>query len=279
MKKNLREMGRAILNTLLLIYSLLSIYPILWMIMNSFKENSEFMVNNMSFPTKLIFMNYLNAFKTSKMNIYYINSIVASTFSISLIVIFIFYNWVCIKSIRFLLVKKLLYMVFFIFGMLIPTHSLLIPLFTQFKLMGLLNSRAALILTYCGYNLPAGIFLVEGFMHSVPRALEEAAYIDGASMARTMVRIILPMTKPVLVTSVILAFINIWNEMPFALVLASKDSLRTIPIGLANFSGEFSVNYTQLLAGSILATLPVIIVYALFNSQIVKGMVSGSVKG
>src|SRR5690554_3287928 len=88
--KNLREMGRAILNTLLLIYSLLSIYPILWMIMNSFKENSEFMVNNMSFPTKLIFMNYLNAFKTSKMNIYYINSIVASTFSISLIVIFIF---------------------------------------------------------------------------------------------------------------------------------------------------------------------------------------------
>lgn len=275
--KNLREIGRAILNTLLLIYSLLSIYPILWMIMNSFKENSEFMVNNMSFPTKLIFMNYLNAFKTSKMNIYYINSIVASTFSISLIVIFIFTIGYVLN--RYVFVgKKLLYMVF-IFGMLIPTHSLLIPLFTQFKLMGLLNSRAALILTYCGYNLPAGIFLVEGFMHSVPRALEEAAYIDGASMARTMVRIILPMTKPVLVTSVILAFINIWNEMPFALVLASKDSLRTIPIGLANFSGEFSVNYTQLLAGSILATLPVIIVYALFNSQIVKGMVSGSVKG
>ena len=98
-------------------------------------------------------------------------------------------------------------------------------------------------------------------------------------MARTMLEIILPMTKPVLVTSVLLAFINMWNEMPFALVLASKDSLRTIPIGLANFSGEFSVNYTQLLAGSILATLPVIILYALFNGQIVKGMVSGSVKG
>ncbi len=222
-------------------------------------------------------MNYVNAFNTSKMDIYYINSIVVSIFSIALIVIFVFTIGYVLNRYQFF-GKRFLYIVF-LFGMLIPTHSLLIPLFTQFKLMGLLNSRVTLILTYCGYNLPAGIFLVEGFMHSVPRELEEAAYIDSASMARTMLEIILPMTKPVLVTSVLLAFINIWNEMPFALVLASKDSLRTIPIGLANFSGEFSVNYTQLLAGSILATLPVIILYALFNGQIVKGMVSGSVKG
>lgn len=272
--KNLR---RGTVNLFLLIYSILSIYPIFWMIMNSFKENGEFMVNNMSFPKKLVFMNYVNAFNTSKMDIYYINSIVVSIFSIALIVIFVFTIGYVLNRYQFF-GKRFLYIVF-LFGMLIPTHSLLIPLFTQFKLMGLLNSRVTLILTYCGYNLPAGIFLVEGFMHSVPRELEEAAYIDSASMARTMLEIILPMTKPVLVTSVLLAFINIWNEMPFALVLASKDSLRTIPIGLANFSGEFSVNYTQLLAGSILATLPVIILYALFNGQIVKGMVSGSVKG
>ena len=273
----LRKFRKSILNIFLLGYSLLSIYPLLWMIMNSFKKNSEFMVNNMSFPKNLNFMNYVDAFMTSKMNIYYINSIIVSTVSIFLILIIIFSIGYVFS--RYIFVGRRLMYVLFLFGMLIPTHSLLIPLFTQYKLMGLLNSRMALILTYCGYNLPAGIFLVEGFVHSIPRELEEAAYIDGANMIDTMLKIILPITKPVLVTSMLLAFINIWNEMPFALVLASKDSLRTIPIGLANFSGEFSVNYTQLLAASVLATLPVIIIYGLFNNQIVNGMVSGSVKG
>ena len=163
--------------------------------------------------------------------------------------------------------------------MLIPIYALLIPIFVEFKSLGLLNKRYTLILPYIAFALPVAVFLVESSVASVPIEIEEAACIDGSSFLHTMFAIVMPMCRPVLSTSAILTFLNTWNEFPLALVLIRSNSLKTMPIGLTNFVGSYTVNYPLMLAALVVSTLPVVIMYLLFYNQIMKGMTAGAVKG
>jgi raffinose/stachyose/melibiose transport system permease protein len=123
------------------------------------------------------------------------------------------------------------------------------------------------------------VFLIESFIGSIPIELEEAALIDGSSMIRTMFTIIMPLCRPVLATVVILTFMNTWNEFPFALVLIRDNALKTIPIGLRNFQGAYTAQYTQFMAGMAVSLIPVMVVYILFYKKIIVGMTAGTVKG
>jgi len=277
MGKNSKRLTFAIRNVLLIVYSLVSIYPMIWTVINSFKERWQFSVDNMGLPNRLAFENYANAIAASHMDVYVINSIIASAISMTLILTVSFVTGYLLSRYTFK-ANPVIYGMFLL-GMLIPMHSLLIPLFIQFSRLGLIDNLFMLGVAYCATGLPVSVFLIAGYVKTIPRDMEEAAYIDGANLFQVMFRIIFPMTKPVISTVVIMAFLGAWNEFPFALILLSKQNLKTIPIGMANFSGEFSVEYTQLLAASIMATLPVLIVYAIFNKQIVAGMTAGAVKG
>jgi raffinose/stachyose/melibiose transport system permease protein len=276
-QKGRKYSKKTIIYLVLIIYSLINAYPILWMILNSFKSNIEFAKNSFSFPVQLLVENYKTAWETAHLDTYFLNSLIVSVVAVA-ITVFIGalasyflarfkYKW-----------GKFTYS-FFVFGLLIPIHATLVPMFLLMKSLGLLNTHIGLILPYIAFNLPITIFILVSFMKAFPEDIEESAIMDGAGVFRIFWSIILPMTRPALATVVILNFIHNWNEFSFALVLINDEALKTLPLGLANFAGQYTTNYGAQMAGLSLAIIPTIIIYMLLEEHLVKGMTAGAVKG
>lgn len=266
-----------IINVPVILISISCIFPIFWMLYNSVKSESEFALDKLALPTNINFDNYIEAIRIGKMQNYFFNSIFNATITVIAVVLFSFFIAYFISRYEFK-GKRIIYYLF-LFGMLIPIHSLLIPIFIQFSRLDLLNKRYTLLLPYVAFGMPLAIFLFDSFIKTIPIEVEEAAIIDGCGTFSRIMLIVFPLCKPVISTVVVLSFLGAWNEFPFALTLLTSNEFKTIPIGLANFSGQYSTSYTPLLAGLVIATLPVIIIYILFNKQIVKGMTAGAVKG
>ncbi len=275
--KILKIASQTFINLFMVIFSITCLFPLIWMFYSSLKTQKEFSLDIISLPGILHFDNYMEAIKVGKMHMFFGNSLFNSVFSVVLIIIIGFVIAYFLSRYNFKM-RNLIY-VLFLFGMLVPVHSLLIPLFIQFKVLWLLDKRFTLILPYVAFGLPMAIFLFESFIKSVPVEIEEAAYLDGSNTSTIIFKIVLPVCRPVLSTILILSFLNSWNEFPFALILLRKQSLKTIPIGLSNFNGAYSVNYPQLMAAMVIAVLPVFIIYLLASKRIIEGMTAGSVKG
>ncbi|MDR2758388.1 MAG: carbohydrate ABC transporter permease [Spirochaetaceae bacterium] len=272
-----RTAGGIILNVFILAFSLLSIFPFVWMLYSSLKTEAEFALNIISLPQKPIFSNYINAIRTGHMGEYALNSLFNCVITVVLVA-FATYIVAYFLS-RYNFKGRTLVYGLFVAGMLIPVHSLMVPIFVEYRVAGLLNSRLTLLPVYLSFGMPMAVFLIESFIGSIPIELEEAALIDGSSMVRTMFTIIMPLCRPVLATVVILTFMNTWNEFPFALVLIRDNALKTIPIGLRNFQGAYTAQYTQFMAGMAVSLIPVMVVYILFYKRIIVGMTAGTVKG
>jgi len=257
--------------------SLSCIFPVIWLLYSSLKTNREFSQDIISLPAIPQFSNYVRAFTSANLGVLSLNSGFNAVISMGLVILIAF-------TIAYLLARfpfkgnRVIYYLF-LFGMLIPIHALLVPVFIQFKAMGLFNTRMTLIFPYVAFNLPFSLFLIEGYIRGIPKDLDEAAFMEGSGIIRTMFSIIFPCTKPVIVAVALLAFINNWNEYPFALVLINSQKLKTIPLGLVSFKGEYSTDYPLQMAGIVIATLPIIGIYLGFNRKIIKGMTEGSVKG
>jgi len=275
--KILKLATQAIINLFMILFSITCIFPLIWMLYSSLKTQQEFSLDIISLPKVLHFDNFIAAIKIGKMHMFFGNSLFNSVVSVILIIIIGFVVAYFLSRYNFKL-RNLIYIVF-LFGMLVPVHSLLIPLFIQFKVLWLLDKRFTLILPYVAFGLPMAIFLFESFIKSTPVEIEEAAYLDGSSTSTIIFKIVFPVCRPVISTILILSFLNAWNEFPFALILLRKQSLKTLPIGLSNFNGAYTVNYPQLMAAMVIAVLPVIIIYLLSSKRIIEGMTAGSVKG
>ena len=167
----------------------------------------------------------------------------------------------------------------FLMGMLIPIHSLMVPIYIIFSRTNLSNHWFTLLFPYVAFALPMSIFLVQGYVKGIPVELEEAAAIDGSSFSKTMFGIILPVCKPILVTVAIINVFSCWNEFSFALILIKDRILYTVPLGLKQFTGQFSSDYPKMMAAMLLTMSPVVVFYFAFSKQIIKGMVAGAVKG
>ncbi|MCG8480213.1 MAG: carbohydrate ABC transporter permease [Spirochaetales bacterium] len=273
----LKRLHGALINTVAAALAFISIFPMVWMVSTSLKTQQEFVIDTVSLPDTLAFENYRAAIETGRILTFFGNSVVTTILSVSLIVIIGFVTGYLLARYRFP-GRKVLFTLF-LSGMLIPVHGLLVPIFIQFRNLGLLNRRFTLLFPYVAFGLPLAIFLFESFVRSIPVEMEEAACIDGLNLTQVMFRIILPMTVPIMATVIVMSFLHWWNEFPFALVLLSDDSLKTLPIGLANFKGAYSTNYTQLMAALVIAATPVIVVYLFFYRHIMTGMIAGAVKG
>ena len=166
-----------------------------------------------------------------------------------------------------------------VMGMMIPVYGLIVPVFMQEKLLGILNTRLSLIPVYTAVELPLAVLIIDSYLKGIGIELEEAAEVDGASLLQIMYRIMLPVCKPVMVTIAILTFMHAWNEFPFARVLLIRDGLKTIPIGLTYFTSQYTTDYTLLLAALALATLPLLALYLFSFKSIMQGMMAGAVKG
>lgn len=272
-----RYTASIIANAVLILFSLSCIFPIVWMIYSSLKTSPEFNRSIIELPEKLMFDNYVNAIRISHMDTYFVNSLLNALAALVFVIFISFILGYFLSRFQFK-GRKLIYLII-LAGMLIPIPSLMIPLFIQFKTLGLFDQRFTLIIPYVAFGLPISTFLVESFIKGIPIDIEEAAVIDGSGFLRKLFTIVMPLSVPILTTISILQFFNKWNEFPFALILVNSEHLKTIPLGLINFSSQYSTDYPMKMAALTLAILPVILIYLIFNKKIIEGMIAGAVKG
>lgn len=262
---------------LLAAFAVTTLFPLIWMFYSSFKTNQDIALGTFSLPTVWHWQNYVDAWQTAKIGTYFLNSVFVSIGAIAATI-------VAGASAAFILAKfpfrlRGLVYGFFIVGMLIPLQSVLVPLFIQMRDFKLLDSPWSLILSYTAFGLPITIFLMESFIRSFPDSILEAAILDGASIRRIFLSLVLPMSQPVVATVAILNFLNNWKEFSFALIFLTTDEKKTLPLGLYNFLGAYTADYAGLMAALMIASVPLLVLYFLLQEQIIRGMTAGAVKG
>ncbi|MDE6905917.1 MAG: carbohydrate ABC transporter permease [Lachnospiraceae bacterium] len=267
------------LNLLMLLFSISCIFPLVWMFYSSLKTKRVFNADIMGLPKSPTFSNYQKIMTNAD---YHIGqsmwaSVRTTVISIFFIALFGFIVGYILSRIKFK-GNRLLY-IMFLMGMLIPVHSLLVPIYVAFNKTGLGNQWFTLIIPYVAFGMPIAVFLVEGFIKAIPVELEEAAAIDGSSFTRTLFSIILPVAKPILVTIAIIQTFSCWNEFSFALVLIKDVKLQTVPLAMTMFKGQFASDYPKIMSAMLTTMAPVVVLYFAFSKQIIKGMVAGAVKG
>lgn len=263
--------------TVLTIFAIVNAYPIIWMVINSFKSEKEFAVNQFGLPSEFVFENYISAWKSANLGTLFTNSIFICVLATILTVIIGAFASYFLARFKYKM-NKVVY-TFFIFGMLIPIHATLVPMFILMRNIGLLNTPITLLFPYIAFHLPITIFILTSFMKAFPKDIEESAIMDGCGIFRIFWSIILPMSRPALATVLILNFIYNWNEFSFALVLINDPTLQTLPLGLASFAGQFTTNYGAQMAGLSMSLIPILAFYLLLEKEIVNGMTAGAVKG
>lgn len=276
-KKVGKSIGKVICNGLLLVFSFSCIFPMVWIFYSSFKTQAEFTQSSTALPQALNLKNYISVFTQTKLGMYMLNSARNTILSVLIIIVFSFLVGYVLSRYRFR-GRSLIYN-YFIMGMLIPVHALLVPMYVQLRQSGLTNHWYTLLFPYVAFGLPISIMLIESYIASIPKELEEAAAIDGCGFFRCLFQIVFPLAMPILSTVAIIQFFAVWNEFSFSLILVNSDTLRTVPVGLTMFKSAYTVDYPRLMAGIMTTTLPVMILYFVFSKRIIEGMVAGAVKG
>ena len=267
------------LNLVLFLFSASCIFPLVWMFSSSLKVKRVFNADIIGLPKDPTISNYVKIMTNQDYHISasMFNSVRTTVLSLFFIVLFGFVVGYILARIKFK-GNRILY-IMFLMGLLIPVHSLLVPIYVVFNKTGLGNQWFTLIIPYVAFGLPIAVFLVEGFIKAIPIELEEAAAIDGSSFTRTLFSIILPVTKPILVTIAIIQTFSCWNEFSFALVLIKDVTLQTVPLAMTMFKGQFASDYPKIMSAMLTTMAPIVILYFAFSKQIIKGMVAGAVKG
>jgi raffinose/stachyose/melibiose transport system permease protein len=268
---------KTIINVIIALFSLSCIFPFAWMINSALKTNNEFMNDSIGLAQHPQFSNFINALQTGDFLRNFMNSLVLSLINVVLTMIcsFIVAYFLSRYQFRF---RNLLYLLF-VAGMVIPVLSLLVPIFVQFKTLHLLDHWYTLILPYVAFSMPFSVIVLENYIQSIPRELDEAAYLEGCTTFQLLRYIMIPMCKPVLSIVVITAFINAWNEFPFSLVLINDEKYRTLSLGIRMFNSAHTVNYPLYIAALLISIIPVVTIYLLFSKRIMDGMTVGAVKG
>jgi raffinose/stachyose/melibiose transport system permease protein len=259
------------------IFLSMTFLPLIWLIISSFKTNFEFETQPFSLPEVWQWKNYANALEMGGLARLFINSVIVATLATILNSIVASMGAFAIARENFRFKEGLLNII--VAGILMPIIAFMVPYFKIISGLHLYDSLFALILTYCAINIPITVFLIHGFMQSIPAELEEAAIIDGCSFSQRFSHIIFPLTKPGLVTAGTFVFIFCWNEFIYALLLTSSESSRTIQLGIQFFRSQFVIDYTSMLAAIVITMIPTIVVYIFLHDKIISGLTAGAVKG
>ena len=256
---------------------LVALFPIVWVVLSSFKTNREILSNGLQLPSTFSFSGYKQALEMAPILKFFVNSIIVSFASTAL-------NVFILAMAGYVFAKKKFRFKNLIFGilslsMVIPSTALMSPVYTVITKLHLYDTKMALILVYTALNMPISLMILRSAFAAIPTELEEAAYIDGAGFFRTFWQVMMPCAKGGLASAAVLAFLGSWNEFTFALLLTSSTSTRTLPLSLSYFTSQFSFNYTAMFAAITIAVLPSIIVFSIFQEQVCSSLTAGSVKG
>jgi raffinose/stachyose/melibiose transport system permease protein len=275
---NKRKLSGALLLILLTIIGLIQLYPLIWLILVSFKNNNEIFGGNvLGLPEFWRFSNYKSALVAGHIATYFKNSVIVSASTIIISDILIVTASYAITRMKWKFSKIVL--TIFLLGMMIPIHSTLLPLFLILRTFHILNTRLSLIIPYIAFALPMGVFVMTSFIEGIPRELEEAACIDGCNIYQIFFRVILPLLKPPIATISIFTYLSSWNELMFANTFLDSSKLKTLTVGIMSMAGQYTTEWGPILAGLVIGTLPTIIIYVLFSNQVQKSLMAGAVKG
>ncbi|TPI08695.1 carbohydrate ABC transporter permease [Mesorhizobium sp. B4-1-3] len=261
---------------LLAVNAVIMIYPLFVMVASSFKTNAEIFSSPLSLPTHFSTANLEKVWTETNFVRYLANSVGITVASVALILLFSTLAGYAIARYQFRLSSLVL--MFFLSGMTVPLKLAIIPLFIQLDTLGLVDSYLGLVLVYVAMGIPSAVFIMTGFLRTLPRELEESARMDGASELRIMWSIMLPLARPALVIVAIQNAVPIWNDFFFPLVLITSDNLKTLPQGLTVFVGEFTTDWGVLFTGLTLAALPITLLYIVLSKQFISGITQGAVK-
>lgn len=265
--------------TFLTFFAGISLYPLFWLLLYSFKDNEEILSTNpYGLPMVWRFDNYVKAMTQFDLPLYFMNSIIVAFTSMLIGTVVALLFGYAIARMRFKFATPL--RIYVILGMFIPVQVYIIPLILQVNRLNLTGSLWAVITPYIAMGLPFSILVLYGFYRQLPIELEESAFLDGASIFHTFVRIILPLMKPSIAALVIYQFMQYWNEFTLALLLLQDPELKTLPLGLATFVGQFSTQWGPTGATLVIASIPVIIMYIIFSDKVEEAMSATSgIKG
>ncbi|MEX2543252.1 MAG: carbohydrate ABC transporter permease [Trueperaceae bacterium] len=274
---NLRNLSsKSLIQIILITHTVVILYPIVMMGLTAFKSTREIFRNPFGLPDVWSLANFIRVWEQTNFTLYFRNSVVVTSGAILLILVLGVMASYALARYQFK-GNELLYL-FFLSGLMLPLKLAVIPLFIQFKSMGLTNNLLGLVCIYAAEGLPSAVFILTGFLRTLPRDLESAARIDGASEFQTLFRVMLPLIRPALVIVAIYNLVPVWNDFFFPLVFIQSESLKTLPLGLTVFMGQYSTDWAVLFAGLTVAALPVIALYVIMSRQFIRGLTAGALK-
>lgn len=253
-------------------------FPVYWMVSTSFKAPAEVLVASPSIlPTSFSLENYFMAFEKE----YFIGSIINSAIVVAVtVVISLFLAMTASFALARMKFKgKSTLTVLLLLVQMVPLTALIIPLFLQLSSLGLVNTQPGLIMTYIAFVLPFVIWTLRGFLAGIPQELEEAALVDGCSRPKAFIYIIFPLMAPGLVATGVYAFIQAWNEFLLAYIIMSSQENQTLPVWLAGFTTRTGTDWGPLMAASVIAAIPAVVLFLIFQKKLAVGVTAGAVKG
>ncbi|MGN6714154.1 carbohydrate ABC transporter permease [Anaerocolumna jejuensis] len=263
---------------IVLLLAILFFMPFFLVIINSLKESQEFVANPFSWPVKVKWSNYANAFQTMNFSHAFLNSLIICVIATAFSAVLSAMNAYVLSRKKWK-INKIIFMLL-VAAMVIPFQVIMIPLVKIYgSWFGLTNNILLVTLLHIGLNIPFPTFLYCGFVGGIPEELDEAAVIDGASSERTFFKIIFPLLKPITITCVVFTALSIWNDYILASTFLSLKEVKTLPLMTYAFLTTHSADYSPMMAGLVLTMLPVLILYLVGQRYIIEGIVAGSVKG
>lgn len=276
MKKK-KHLFRSVLFYLILAAILmLIIYPVIWMVSGALKTEQDFYQNVWGLPESIQWDNFVRAWNQAKLGQKYLNSIIVTVGSLLILLPTVCCAAYAIARLEFK-GKRAIFQ-YLLMGVMIPAGVLAIPSFAVAVKLNLVDSHIGLILFSVSHSIAFGVFLMRSFFISLPKGLEEAARIDGCSRFGSFLHVILPLSKPGLMTQVIYSGLTIWNNYLMANLLLRSSEKQTLPVGLKVFTAENNVDYPVLFAALVIATLPMVVIYIIGQRTFIEGMTAGAVK-
>jgi raffinose/stachyose/melibiose transport system permease protein len=269
--------SRILVYVLALLWVIITIYPLMFLVQNSFKTEPEFYMGGVwSLPKVFSLSNYVRVWQTHFPR-FLGNSLFVVAISLAILLITGSLAAFGLSRIRFRLRGLFYYL--FVGGLTIPVHITLIPIYIITRQLGIYDTLWSLIGPFVAFNVPVAVFILASFIGEIPVSLEEAGYMDGASRLQVFRSVILPIARPAMTAVGIYNAVILWNEFIFPLVLINSNSKRPLTLALWNFQGEFSANVPAMMAALLLSVIPLLVFYAVTKERLIEGLVSGAVKG
>jgi raffinose/stachyose/melibiose transport system permease protein len=264
--------GRVFIWSFLLCLVVIVVYPLTWMVLNGFKTNTELFGNPFALPAQWSWDNYAAAWNRGVSN--YLTTSILVTVTSTIATVFIS-AWAAYGLTRVDIPWSKTWASVILGGLMLAPTVALVPLVKMFQSMGLYNTFWALLILYTAFRIPFTTFLIRAYMIDLPREVDEAAEVDGASRWTAFWRVILPMCRPILISTVILHILFAWNEYLFAMVFTSGTDMQTLPVGLTSLMSKHGTDYPVVFAGMVIAALPVVVLFFACQRYFIKGLADG----